>query len=85
MMRRWYRWLSRLPPDSERGTVTAEFAMVLPSVIVLTAVMLAMTRAAIVTLDCEQAAAAAARELLVSNDESRRHPLWFIWPVTVHQ
>lgn len=64
---------ARFPfPDIRRradeGAVTAEFAVVLPSVVAIAALILALSRAVIVSMDCQDAAAAAARELVVSGD-----------------
>lgn len=38
------RWLARLPPVHNEGAATAEFAVVLPSVIAITGVLLTLTR-----------------------------------------
>lgn len=64
------RWrLARLPPDLCTGSATAEFAIVLPSVIAIAGLILAIGRVVIVSMDC-QSAAAAAREFVVTGDES---------------
>lgn len=64
-------WLARLPPVHNEGAATAEFAVVLPSVIAITGVLLALTRVVAVSMDCQSAASASARELVVSDDESK--------------
>ena len=64
------RWLARLPPVHNEGAATAEFAVVLPSVIAITGVLLTLTRVVAVSMDCQSAATASARELVVSDDES---------------
>ena len=65
------RWrLARLPPDLCTGSATAEFAIVLPSVIAIAGLILAIGRVVIVSMDCQSAAAAAAREFVVTGDES---------------
>lgn len=65
------RWrLARLPPDLCTGSATAEFAIVLPSVIAIAGLILAMGRVVIVSMDCQGAATAAAREFVVTGDES---------------
>lgn len=64
------RWLARLPPVHNEGAATAEFAVVLPSVIAITGVLLTFTRVVAVSMDCQSAATASARELVVSDDES---------------
>lgn len=53
---------------ADEGAVTAEFAVILPSVVAIAALILALSRAVIVSMDCQDAAAAAARELVVSGD-----------------
>ena len=50
--------------------ITAEFAIVLPSVIAIAGLILAIGRVVIVSMDCQSAAAAAAREFVVTGDES---------------
>ena len=52
----------------DRGSVTAEFAIILPVVMVLALALLSLTRAVIVALDCQDAARAAAREIVVAAD-----------------
>lgn len=52
------------------GSATAEFAIVLPSVIAIAGLILAIGRVVIVSMDCQSAAAAAAREFVVTGDES---------------
>nr|WP_169241266.1 TadE/TadG family type IV pilus assembly protein [Bifidobacterium sp. DSM 109959] len=61
------QWLARLPPGFERGSATAEFALVLPSVVAIAGLILALCRVVVVSMDCQSAAAAAARELVVSD------------------
>ncbi|MBT1174224.1 pilus assembly protein [Bifidobacterium sp. LC6] len=70
MVLKFQRWLARMPTRYEEGTVTAEFAMVLPSVIVVAALVLALGRLVAVSVDCNSAASAAARELIVTGSES---------------
>ncbi|KAB7789948.1 TadE family protein [Bifidobacterium leontopitheci] len=55
-------WLSR----HDEGAATAEFAMVLPAVAMVAVVLLGMTRTVVVSMDCQDAASAVAREQLVS-------------------
>ncbi|WP_243388804.1 TadE family type IV pilus minor pilin [Bifidobacterium simiarum] len=50
----------------ERGTVTAEFAVVLPAVMVLALLLFGSARAVTVGMTCQEAARAAAREIVVS-------------------
>ena len=65
------RWrLARVPPDLCTGSATAEFAIVLPSIIAIAGLILAIGRVVIVSMDCQSAAAAAAREFVVTGDES---------------
>ncbi|WP_125963827.1 TadE/TadG family type IV pilus assembly protein [Bifidobacterium dolichotidis] len=58
------QWLAQ----SDEGAATAEFACVLPVVVVLAAVLLYVARASVVSLQCQDAAAAAAHVLIVEND-----------------
>ena len=59
----------------DQGTVTAEFAVLLPMVTALALLILALTRTVIVGLNCQEAARAAARELIISNDTTRITPV----------
>ncbi|PWG66040.1 TadE/TadG family type IV pilus assembly protein [Bifidobacterium callitrichidarum] len=54
----------------EKGSATAEFAIVLPSVIAIAGLLLTLGRVVSVSMDCHSAASAAARELVVSGQES---------------
>lgn len=56
---------------ADRGSVTAEFAMVLPAVMALAMTLLALTSAVTARIDCQDAASAAAREMLASGDVQR--------------
>ena len=48
------RWrLARLPPDLCTGSATAEFAIVLPSIIAIAGLILAIGRVVIVSMDCQ--------------------------------
>lgn len=61
-------WRTRLPPELDCGAATAEFAVVLPSVIALAALLLAMGRVVNVSMTCQNAAAEGAREYVVAED-----------------
>lgn len=61
-------WRTRLPPALEEGAVTAEFAVVLPSVIALAGLLLALGRVVNVSMTCQNAAAEGAREYVVTGD-----------------
>ncbi|PJM78421.1 TadE/TadG family type IV pilus assembly protein [Bifidobacterium scaligerum] len=61
------QWSARLPPGFEQGSATAEFALVLPSVVAIAGLILALCRVVVVSMDCQSAAAAAARALVVSD------------------
>ncbi|WP_152209224.1 TadE/TadG family type IV pilus assembly protein [Bifidobacterium cebidarum] len=63
-------WLARLPPRIDEGSATAEFAVVLPSVIAIAGLVLALGRAVTVSMDCSSAASAAAREFVVTGDRA---------------
>lgn len=69
MIEHYRRWLARLPPQIEEGAATAEFAVVLPSVIAIVGLILALGRVVMVTMNCNSAASSAARTMIVSNDE----------------
>lgn len=51
---------------ADRGAATAEFAVVLPAVVAVAVLLLCLSRAVIVSMDCQDAAAAAARELVIA-------------------
>lgn len=64
---------SRLPPIpawAEEGAATAEFAMVLPSVIAIAGLVLALGRVVCVSMECHNAAAAAAREVTITGNDA---------------
>ena len=56
MLARWWRRHAR---DADCGTVTAEFAVVLPCVAAVAILVLCLGRASIVSMNCQDAAAAA--------------------------
>lgn len=64
--RLWRGW--RLAADE--GAVTAEFAVVLPAVILVAVVLIALARTVTVSMSCQDAAAVAVREIVVTGDES---------------
>lgn len=78
MIGEYERRKARRPPErhgtsswlapADEGAVTAEFAMALPAVIIVATLILALTRTMLVTMDCQDAASAAARELVVNGD-----------------
>lgn len=49
----------------DRGAVTAEFAVVLPCVVLVAALLLCLVRTVTVSISCQEAAGAAVRELIV--------------------
>lgn len=49
----------------DSGAVTVEFAVILPAVVAVAALLLGLTKAVGVSLDCQDAARAAAREIVV--------------------
>lgn len=59
--------LRHLQRDDE-GTATAEFAVVLPVIVVLAALLLYLGRASVVSVGCQDAAANAARALMVAGN-----------------
>ncbi|WP_369345034.1 TadE family type IV pilus minor pilin [Bifidobacterium aquikefiricola] len=56
---------------ADSGTVTAEFAILLPVVMALAMLILGLTRTVIVGLNCQEAARVAAREIVVSENSAR--------------
>lgn len=56
---------------SDRGSVTAEFAVVLPAVMVMAMLLLALTRTIAVSLDCQEAARTVARQLVTGGGTDR--------------
>lgn len=52
----------------DRGTVTAEFAVVLPTVMVVALLLLSSARAVMVSMNCQEAARVAAREMVIASD-----------------
>lgn len=50
----------------DRGSATAEFAVVLPAVMAMVLLLLALTRAIAVSLDCQEAARTVARSIAVA-------------------
>ena len=61
--------MRRLQCDDE-GAATAEFAVVLPVIVMLAALMLYLGRASVVSVGCQDAAANAARALMVQGSGS---------------
>lgn len=57
---------------ADTGSVTAEFAVVLPAVMVVALVLLSLGRAVLVGVECQDGARAAARELAVSQEVDGR-------------
>lgn len=55
---------------ADDGAITAEFSVVLPAVILVAAVLLSLCRAVVVTMDCQDAASAAARSMMIEQDQS---------------
>ncbi|WP_439097337.1 TadE/TadG family type IV pilus assembly protein [Bifidobacterium callitrichos] len=59
-------WMSR----SDAGAVTAEFASVLPSVMVMIVLLAALARGVVVSMTCQDAASAAARAVVSSGGDA---------------
>lgn len=55
---------------ADEGSVTAEFAVVLPAVVMVALLLIGLTRTVAVTMQCQDAAAVAVRELVVSGERS---------------
>lgn len=64
------RRAGRRPASWERGSATAEFAVVLPVVMVLAVLVLAMARTAMVAMTCQDAANQAARVAAAGNGDA---------------
>ncbi|EFA22261.1 TadE family type IV pilus minor pilin [Bifidobacterium gallicum] len=64
MLREWFN-------AHDDGAATAEFACVLPVVVVLAVSLLYVARASVVSLSCQDAAASAARALVVEGDDAQ--------------
>ena len=70
MLARWWRRHAR---DADCGTVTAEFAVVLPCVAAVAILVLCLGRASIVSMNCQDAAAAGARAMAIDHCRWRFH------------
>ncbi|AOT02410.1 pilus assembly protein TadE [Arthrobacter sp. U41] len=62
------RWWPGVRPETSRGAVTAEFAVALPAVLLLLALLLAGSAAGVTQLRLEEAARAGARALARGED-----------------
>lgn len=56
---------------SDEGAVTAEFAVVLPAVMIAAVLILMLARASTVAMTCQDAASAAARTAIISKDDNK--------------
>lgn len=65
---------SRIAAHGDRGAVTAEFATILPVVTLLAALLLSLARTVTVAMDCQDAAAAVARELILVGEGESLQP-----------
>lgn len=59
----------------ETGTATAEFAVVLPAVMVVALLLFSSAKAVLVSMNCQETANVAARELMVSGGDASIAPL----------
>ena len=64
MLRQWWK---RHADDADEGAATAEFAVVLPCVAAVAILVLCLGRASVVSMNCQDAAAAGARVFAVDN------------------
>ncbi|WP_236023754.1 TadE family type IV pilus minor pilin [Bifidobacterium miconis] len=62
--------LRRVGKPADEGAATAEFAVVLPAVVAVALLLMCLARTVVVSMDCQDAAAAAARELVVAGDDA---------------
>lgn len=60
----------RLWTAADTGSVTAEFAVVLPAVVAVALLLIALSRTVTVSMRCQDAAAIAVRELVVSGQQA---------------
>ena len=60
---------------ADRGSATAEFAVILPVVVALVALILMVTRAATVSMTCQDAAGTVAGRVAVLDDSQQRKQL----------
>lgn len=68
---RFPRWRSPAWWASDSGAVTAEFAIVLPAVMLIVLMLLTSARAATIALSCQDAARVTARTLTVEGDHGQ--------------
>ena len=66
------RWWRHHVDKADRGAVTAELAVMLPCVAVMAMLVLCLGRGAIVSMNCQDAAAAGARAMTIDADGERR-------------
>ena len=66
------RWWRRQINKADCGAVTAEYAVVLPCVAVVAMLVLCLGRGAIVSMNCQDAAAAGASAMTIDSDGERR-------------
>ncbi|MBT1161998.1 pilus assembly protein [Bifidobacterium sp. SO1] len=52
---------------ADRGAATAEFAVVLPAVVAVAVLLLCLSRTVVISMDCQDAAVSAVRELVVAD------------------
>ena len=64
MLRQWWK---RHTDDADEGAATAEFAVVLPCVEAVAILVLCLGRASVVSMNCQDAAAAGARAFAVDD------------------
>ena len=69
MLRQWWK---RHTDDADEGAATAEFAVVLPCVAAVAILVLCLGRASVVSMNCQDAAAAGARAFAVDDTRSWR-------------
>lgn len=68
MLRQWWK---RHTDDADEGAATAEFAVVLPCVAAVAILVLCLGRASVVSMNCQDAAAAGARAFAVDDTGGR--------------
>ncbi|TCD54540.1 pilus assembly protein [Alloscardovia theropitheci] len=61
-------WINRVLGETDKGTITAEFAVIFPSVVAITILIVSMSRVIVVQLDCHSAARQAAYAVITADE-----------------
>lgn len=66
----WHRWLA-LWKAVDSGSATAEFAVVLPAIVVSAVLLLVLARAGTTAMTCQDAASAGVRSAVISKNDGK--------------